>query len=340
MATAEFAKIMMESGQTLFDYTAATDSGDQKIFTVSGKTVFSNKSGHELSVRPDGVVTGRDMLSTHTTEETVTVAAFTFYLAGVLTSVAATTALAVRGATDKGKICSITATATDTIVVVEGTDSADTTLNEIRGTAGGPPVIPADAIEIGQVRFTTSGSAVVSADEISQTVGTHVERFDYPLWQESPIGDGDASTIPAKKNAHVEFDAAIGEGIHTAGAYKKVYIRGYTPILSEISRSVDFVPAEDSHSISSTQVYNGTVGSSSTSLGQASFTAMMDDGITDSLISNRDQILTFKFYPNRSKTPYSLTQGKLGIKSTFPTAEQIQASATISAESKTMLFSS
>ena len=340
MATAEFAKIMIESGQTLFDYTEATDSGDHKVFTVAGKSVFSDKSGYELIVRPDGVVTGQNMLSPHATVNMVTVAAFTCYLAGSLISVAATTSTATRPAEDKANICSVTVTNAGVVEIVAGTDSTTTALVETRGVAGGPPYIPVGSIEIGQVRLTDDSDAVILESEIFQTIGTHVERFDYPTWQEYPIGDGDTATSTAKKNAHIEFDAEIGYEIHTGDAHKPVYVRGYVPIFSEISRSVDFVPAENSHSISSKQVYNGTVGSSSTSLGQASFTAMMDDGITDSLIANRDQILVFKFFPNRNKTPYSLTQGKLGIKSTFPAADQIQASATISAASQTVLFSS
>ena len=340
MSTAEFARIDMESGQTLFDYTKATDSGDQKVFTVSGKSVFSNKSGYELSVRPDGVVTGRNMISPHADDDKVTVAAHTAYIGGVLKTVDATTMAVSRATGDVAKICSVTLSASGVVTEAEGTDSSDATFTETRGAAGGPPYIPVGAVEIGQIRMTGNTEAVILESEIFQTIGTHVERFDYPTWTEYPLGEGDEATATAKKNAYIEFASEIGDGIHTSDAYKAVYVRGYVPVFSEISRSVDFVPAENSHSISSTQVYNGTVGSSSTSLGQASFTAMMDDGVTDSLISNRDQLLAFKFYPNRHKAPYSLTQGKLGIKSTFPAADQIQASATISAEHKTVLFSS
>jgi hypothetical protein len=284
-------------------------------------------------------------LSTHATEETVTVAAFTCYLAGVLTSVAATTALAVRGASGKGKICSITATATDTIAVVEGTDSADTTLNEVRGSAGGPPSIPAASIEIGQVRFTSSGTAVVASSEIFQTPGTHAEYSASPTWSVNNVGDGNSASVSAKKNAYIELDAALplihGEtATSAADEYKQIYVSGYVPIFSEIAKSVDFAPAQNTHSVTSTQVYNGTVGSSSSSLGQAGFKAMLSDGVTDSLVSDEDETLTFKFYPDRNKAPYSLTQGKLGIKTTFPVADQIQCEATISAEKKTANFSS
>lgn len=340
MATAKYAKLMIESGQTFFDYTAATDSGDQTVFTVSGKTVFSNKSGYELNVRPDGVVTGRNMLTTHADDNKVTVAAFTCHLAGTLTSISATTATITRPASAVSKVNSITVNDSGAITVVAGTDGATTAFSEDRGEAGAPPYIPVGSIEIGQVRVTSDSDGAIASSEIFQTVGTHVERSDYPGFSANNIGDGDAATVSAKKNAYIEFDATIGDAIHTGDTYKKVYVSGYTPIFSEISNSVDFTPAQNSHSLSSTQVYNKTIGSSSSSLGQASFTAMLDDGITDALVANEDEILTFKFYSNRNKTPYSLTQGILGITTTFPASAQIQASGTISAESKTANFSS
>jgi len=344
MATAKYGKLQVETGQTLFDYTAATDGGDQKVFTVSGKSVFSNKSGHELIVRPNGLVTGRNVLSASSTVNKVSVAACTVYIKGVLTSVAAVdSAVMPRPATAVAKINSIAISATNTVDVVEGVDGTDgVNFDDTgRGGAGQPPYIPADSVEIGQVRIiTTVNDAVLASDEIFQVVGTHAERFDYPTWNVNNVGDGNSATVSAKKNAYIEFDSEIGDAIHTSDAYKLVYVRGYSPIMSDISKSVDFIPAQNSHSVSSTQIYNGTVGSSSSSLGQAGFTAMLSDGITDSLVSNEDEILTFRFYPNRNKAPYSLTQGILGISTTFPVADQIQCSATISAETKTANFSS
>ena len=340
MGTAQFAKIMMESGQTLFDYTKATDSCDHTVFTVAGKTIWSDKAGYEAIIRPDGVVSGSNMLSPHATNDTVTIAGFTCYLAGVLTTIGATTDTITRPATAVSKINSIVVTSAGVIDVIAGDDGTTTAFSETRDAAGGPPLIPVGAIEIGQIRVTSNTAAPITADEIFQAVGTHCERFDYPVWSVNQIGDGDSATVAAKKNAHIEFASAIGDPIHTGLTYKSVYVRGYTPILSEISNSVDFKPAETSHSVSSTQVYNGTIGSQSSSLGQAGFTAMMTDGITDSLKQNKNQKLIFKFYPNRHKVPYSLTQGTLGIASTFPANNQIQASCTISAEKETADFAS
>jgi hypothetical protein len=99
-----------------------------------------------------------------------------------------------------------------------------------------------------------------------------------------------------------------------------------------VQLSSDFVPAETSHSVSSTQVYGSTVGSSSSSLGQGSFNARLSDGVSDALVKEKNNFLWFRFYPDRYKTNYMLTQGKLGISRTFPAGDSIQAACTISAE--------
>ena len=84
-------------------------------------------------------------------------------------------------------------------------------------------------------------------------------------------------------------------------------------------------------SVSSTQIYGTTLGSSSSTLGQGSFTAYLQDGVTDGLVGLKNQILWFRFYPDRYKSPYMLTQGKLGISRTFPAGDNLAASCTISA---------
>ena len=188
-------------------------------------------------------------------------------------------------------------------------------------------------------------AGVISVDEIFQTVGTEAERFDYPMWNVNPIGDGSNASVSAKKNAHIRFDSEIPM-IHgavesdPADARKQVYIRFYSPVFVEASKALDFIPAENSHSVSSTQVYNGTVGSVSESLGQGGFTALLTDNITDALLQEQDEVITIKHFPDRNKAAYTLTQGTLGVKRTFPVADQNQAACTLSAETKTAGFSS
>lgn len=337
MSTSATAKTEFESGQAAVSYTAMTDSGDSKVFTVTGGSVYSNKEGYEPSVRPNGIVTGRNILSTHASDNTVTVSAFTAYALGVEQTVSAGTAVVTRPASGKYNINSITMTSSGTLEVVTGTDGD--AWADGRDAAGSAPYIPADSVEIGQVKLNDDADAVILASEIFQAVGTHTERFDFPTWSVNAVGAGDAADVTAKKNAYIEFGSALPE-IHTAGVAKKVYISFYTPVYAELSRTLDFTPVENSHSVSSTQYYNGTIGSVSSSLGQGGFTALMTDNVTDALVANKDKTLTIRFYPDRNKSAYILTQGKIGLSRTFPVAGQNQASVTISADTASAEFSS
>jgi hypothetical protein len=187
--------------------------------------------------------------------------------------------------------------------------------------------------------MTTTATAVITTSEIFQVVGTHTERYNTPIWNEYPTGDGDAAETTAQKNAYIKFVDAH-PAIHTGDTFKKTYVSYYTPVMASITKSLDFKPAESTHSISSTQYYDGVSGASSSSLGQGSFTALMDDNITDALIAGKNELLTFKFFPDKNKAPYILTQGTLGMGRTFPVDNQNQATATISAEQESADFSS
>lgn len=320
MANAENAKLQYEAGQTAVSMSALTDSGDATLFN-STADLFSKKSGYAPDVRPNGLITGGAVITAVSAiNDKVDVAALSVYLAGVKTAVAAATNVSVtRGAsTNTHAITSITVSSAGAIAAIAGT--AGTAFSETRGAAGGAPYIPVGSVEIAQVKTTSITAAVIDDSEIYQVVGLHQERYDYPIF------DIDYGT------GQVAFNSALPK-IHTGDLPKKVYASYAEPIFSDISLASDFVPAETSHSVSSTQVYGSTLGSSSSSLGQASFTAYLNDGIGDALVSLKNEILWFKFYPDRYKTPYMLTQGKLGISRTFPAGDNVQASCTISAES-------
>lgn len=336
MSTSATAKTEFESGQTAHSYTLMTDSGDHQVHTVTGGTVYSNKAGYEPTIRPNGIVTGRNLLSTHASTDTVTVAAFSAYSIGISYDVSADTAVMVRPAASKYNVNSVTMDSSGAISVVTGTDGDS--FSDVRGADGAAPYIPEDSVEIGQVKLDSDGAAIITSDEVFQSVGTHTERFDFPVWNTNSIGDGDTASIAAKKNAYIEFASELG-AIHTAGAYKRIYVSWYAPVFAELSRTLDFVPVENSHSVTSTQYYNGTVGSVASTLGQGSFTALMTDNVTDALVGNKDQVLTIRFYPDRNKVAYILTQGKLGIARTFPVAGQNQASVTVSADTASAEFS-
>ena len=336
MATAENGKIQYESGQDLVSYTALTDQGDHKDFR-SADELWSNRTGYKPVVRPNGLATGGVITAAASgTKEAVDVAALTCYLAGVLTTVAAKTdQLVVRPASSPSSDCykkdSITVTSAGVIATVQGI--AGSAFSTTRGAAGGPPYIPLDSIEIGQIWMSAAATAVISSDEIKQVVGTHTERYDFPTWEQkrSNVENG------VLGNAGVLFASALPL-IHSAaspvsGAAKKVYAQYYEPSFTDISKSENFIPPENSYSVSSKQIYGRTLGSSSSSLGQGSFTAYLEDGISDGFIALKGQDLWFKFFQDaNNSTPYVLTQGVLGITRSFPAGDHISAACTISAE--------
>jgi len=303
--------IRYEAGQTAYPFEAATNSGDATTFTASFSPI-SNVAGSEPVVAPYGLLTG-GAISVHATNNTVNVAALTASMAAVsgadasgVVAVAAGTTTITRPATNVSKVNSITIDSTGAIAAVAGTDGATTAFSETRGAAGGPPLIPVGSIEIGQVRVVTSAAAAVTAAQIFTVPGLHVERSDYPVYA-LDFATGKvtfATTLPL---------------IHTGTLPKKVYIRGATPLFAPIANTSDWVPAESTYSINSTSTYDGPVGSASSSLGQASFTAVMRDGITDSVLAAKGKEIWFEFRPDRDKTvPRQLTQGLFGVSRTFP----------------------
>jgi len=338
MPTAALAQILMEEGADLVDFTAMTDSGDHQIFTAAD-AAFSGEEGKEPEVLPNGIATGRDLISVAASgnDDVIDVAAFSAYSQGVLQSVAASADEALTRPTTNKLINSITMTSAGVIAVVAGTEG--TSFSETRGAAGGPPEIPADSVEIGQVRLASAAAAPVTDSEIYQVVGQHTERTDYPVFDIDNIGEGDSADVAAQANAHVKFSSALPLS-HAAGTPKKVYIKYYSPIFAEIADGVDFKAIETSHSTSSQQVYGRSVGSTSESLGQGGFTALVSDGVKDVLVTAKNKVKTFKFLPNKNKSPYVLTQGKLGIAREWPAASQISVTATISGERASAEFNS
>lgn len=333
MATAANAKLSYEAGQAAVAMTELTDSGDATTFE-STATVWSKRSGYAPTVRRQGLVTGCVITPAASgTSNYVDVSAGTAYIDGVLVDIEADDDVECArpaGAGDDCKILSVTIANDGSIAVEAGTDHTD--LSETRDADGGPPLITVDSIEIGQVRYTSDSAAAVESSEIFQVPGTHQERADYPLFEINYV----TTEAGVLQYAGVTFQDDLPL-IHTGSVPSEVWASYNTPIFSEITNASEFVPAENSHSVSSKQVYNGTVGSSSSSLGQASFNAELQSGVYEAFTQLKDEELWFKFQPDRSNsTPYILTCGKLGIKRSFPAGDSISAACTISAESESI----
>lgn len=336
MAVLSNAAIFYESGQSQKSYAEMSDSGDHIAFTLADKP-WSNAAGFEYTVTPYGLATGGEIIpAASSTSDAVDVAALTAYMPGATGASATTGILVVAADTDvvctRGadantayRINSITINSSGAIAAVAGTGS--TAHSETRGAAGGPPFIPVGSVEIGQVRFTSHTSADVTSGEIYQVVGTHQERYDSPVYSVDPI------------RGRVTFSDSLPL-IHTASVPKKVYARVATPLFAQISRARDWVPAETSNSVASEAYYDGTVGSYSSSLGQASFNAAQSDGVTDAMLAKVGQELLFKFMPDRNKSPYQITQGVLAVSRTFGVGANPSAAFTISASQASVDFAS
>ena len=316
MATAENAKLDYEAGQNSVAVTALTDSGDATTFE-SANDLWSQRAGYDATVLPNGVNSGGAMTAS-STDDTVNVAALSVNLNGVVTSVSAGSVAVTRPLSNVARVISIIVDNTGTLDEVTGTSGSGSTFSETRGAAGGPPLIPVGAIEVGQVRVTSSSAAAIESSEIFQVVDQHQERSDFPIYTVNYYGGS------------VTFNQAL-KTIHTGNVAKKVYASYASPIFAEVSLVSDFVPAETTHTTASTQVYNSTLGSTSSTLNQGSFTAYLESGVTDPMVTLKNETLWFRFYPDRYKVDYILTQGKLGVSRTFPAGDNISASCTISA---------
>lgn len=215
------------------------------------------------------------------------------------------------------KINSVVITSGGAVEVTEGYPAL--AFSETRGALGGPPLIATTSVEVAQVRYSAAASADVAASEIFSVAGVHTERWDYPVY--------DVDYYLGK----VTFvdDLPL---IHTGGVAKGVFASYASPIFADVSIANDFVAPENSYSVSSTQVYGRTIGATSSSLGQGSFTAYLNNGVTDSLVTLEGENLWFKFYPDKYAGPYIMTQGVLGVTRAFPAGDQITASCTINAE--------
>jgi len=322
MPTAANARLQIEAAQTLVSMAALTDSGDQLLFT-SPDTLWSRRIDLDdvnfgPTILPNGVVSGGKITPTANNNEVQT-AAMSVNLNGVVTAVAADTSVTITrtAAGDVYQIDSITVNSSGNVIEVAGTEGA--AFSETRGAAGGPPLIPTDSVEVGQVRLTSNTDAVIATSEIHQTVGQHMEKATFPLW-----------TIDYA-NGQISFISALPL-IHTGPVAKAVFAEYYTPTLVSLQDVNNVVPPEESFTVNSTQNYDRVVNATSKSLTQGGFDALMDNGTSDLVVSLKGQNLWFKFFPDKTRTPHILFQGILGITRAFPADDNISVTATVSSE--------
>lgn len=327
MAMSDNALIQYEAGQT-FHNTELMTTADGKKFAASFKP-FSVYEGKEVMVMPSGVVNGGDLSATANVNEVAYAAMKVRLAASSLADdqgefdVSAGTLTLARPTTGTHLIYSVVVHADGQVEALAGTEGGS--FDEGRGAAGSAPFIPVDAVEVGQVRLSSQTDAAVLPSEIFQIAGTHKEMADYPIYSVEEI------------TGSISF-ADVLPAIHVGDTYKQVAVKGYTPLFADVPKGYDFTPAEISHSVNSQQVYGSTVGSTSKSIGQAGFSAILKDGLTDDILSAVDHKVWIKFKQNRNRLPYSLTLGVLGMARSYPADNNVTATFTVSAESSTVSF--
>ena len=326
------ALVQYESGQELVAM-QQMDQHDRKLFSIDD-VPWSDAPGREPVIRPDGMLTGGVITpNTGTDEEDeIAVSAGTANQGGDEINVGAATLTIDRSGTG----IDMTDTNDHAIVsvVVDGDGNyaleygaPSTAFSTTRGDPGGPPLIPQGQIENGQVRLTSEVSAFIAESEIYQVENAHKEMAMTPTWAEN-YADGQVEFISELPEIHEED----GDGNQT----KQVWAEVYTPMFANLEPASDFVPIETTHSVTSTEVYGGAIGASSSSLGQATFTVYLRDGVTDPLISLKNTRMWVKFLPHRLRAPYMLTLGTLGISRTFPAGDNMQAACTLTGNSPTV----
>ena len=322
MPSADNALLRYEAGQNPTAFSALTDSGDRTTFNGSSSP-WSKRTGFVPVIRPDGLLTGGAVTPAASgTNNLVDVGAGTAYINGALVSFDAEEGLAItRDATDGYLVSSIVVSSAG-VVTVEAGDAHASAFSEVRAAAGGPPLIPVGSIELAQVRTTavSASAAPIGAGEVYSVIGVHTERSDYPVWDVDYY------------NGRVTFVDDL-PAIHVGTLPKGVFASYAAPIFADVSIASDFVPPENSYSVSSTQVYGRTLGSTSTSLSAGSFTAYLENGVTDPLVGLQGEELWFQFFPNRYQTQHIVCQGRLGVTRTFPADDSISAACTINAAS-------
>jgi hypothetical protein len=342
MGSSQRGKLELEMSRTLVDWTLMTDSGDHQTFTAG--TLMSGREGFEPDVRPNGIVTGGgDKLTPHSSNDTVAVPAFTAFSKGEEHSVSAASQAVTRPSVSTHKISAIIMDDEGALDEVEGTEG--TSFSEEWGAAGGPPLLPVDAVLRGLVYMSAQASAVLTADEIRENPGQHAEYADTPEAIANNLGKGSYAEASAEKNAFVKFSSALPLN-HTGSVPKRVYIRYYTPVLSVLQRVHDFKPAGMGVSKSSTPVYEGSgvpgaIGSmKADTVGDATFTLYVHDGITDRAVREELKTVTAKWYPDANKLPYLLTQGMLELDRDYPSKDPNKIACTIRCESPSVSFAS
>ena len=232
-----------------------------------------------------------------------------------------------RPASSKKRYAAIIINASRVYAEVEGADGDDWV--DTYGAAGGPPLIPVDAVLVGLVKLDNNTAVPVAANDILQFPAASLpsqERWDFPQWLEP------AFNFSRTVAGEVEFRSPI-PAIHADTKPKRVVLKGSVAIFQRIANVSSFTPAEISVSSSSTDTFDGPIASQSQSVSDGSFElARMLDGVRDAVMQVAGTTRLVQFLPDElNPDVFIWTQGVIAPSRSFEGQQAATASVTIAA---------
>jgi hypothetical protein len=317
MPNTENGRMKVESGVTPFAIQELTQNAGGTQY-ASGESLWSNNGTKKPVVRVNGIISGGE-ITPGASDDEVDIAAAVVNLNGVVVTVPSATLSAVRATpTDTHKITSIVVdSGTEIYAVVTGSD--DTAFDEARGATGGPPYIPIDEIEIGQVRLSSNVAGPVTESEIFQIPEVHQELASFPGF-----------SIDFRIGAVIPDEAYVAS--HTGDVRRKVYASFNTATLTNLFRVQAVTMPNTTRSITSEATTDGAVASSTSTLNNGSFTMVASSGITDLILQLKDQLLWVQWQPDRFKAENHKVQGFVNPVVTFGPDSNTSIAITITPE--------
>lgn len=314
------AEIQVEISTTNKGNVELLDLGSSRLeYGIAADTLWSLRDEFAPVVRPNGLINGGKFTPTASNDE-FTIAQVSAYIGGALVTAASTTKTITRDATDGYMTFSVTLNASGTITVTAG-DADASALSTTRGAAGGPPLIPVDEVEIGQIKIDSTTAAVIQDTEIFDSttgiIDTHFERFDFPVF----------TVVPTR--GKVVFESALPT-IHAGNVAKKIFAKYAMPNLSVIQEATNFVPPTVTDTLNSVTIYRGKqIGEQNSSLNGGSFQMMLNDGITDPIMIVDGDNVVIKFYPNRFQDQHLLGHARIRIPQQYDPTTSIQSTISL-----------
>lgn len=314
-----------EAGAVQYPWEELQDAGDGMTFE-SANAPWSVQGDVPTQVKPYGILTGA-RARPGDAADTVHIPAQSLAMPGSpaadddgVVTIAAQDVTITRGtAPDTYIVNAVTVDQAGDVVVLQG--SPHTAFDDSHGENGGPPFIPEGSVMVTQVRTSSADSAVLAGSEVLTVDGLHREMSAWPIYKQ-----------PNEAEGSVSFNSELPR-IHAGGKPKKVFAIYATPIFQELPDTTDYTPAETTHSSSSTATHQDPRGVESSGLSDASFSVILDDGISEPLLRQKNKRIWFKWRPNMARDlPYQLTLGRLAVSRSNPASGDRTASCTIAVQ--------